>query len=91
MLRKPQGGRACRCPRAPGAAALQGPEHCNTQGERHGEREGDVEVLAHVMIGLTALGAERKQMLSPGVFTVKWKEAQDQGLGGSDKGQGSDR
>ena len=26
---------------------LQGPEHRDTQGERHGEREGDVEVLAH--------------------------------------------
>ena len=26
---------------------LQRPEHRNGQGERHGEREGDVEVLAH--------------------------------------------
>ena len=27
---------------------VQGPEHRDGQGERHGEREGDVEVLAHV-------------------------------------------
>ena len=26
---------------------LQGPEHRDGQGERHGKREGDVEVLAH--------------------------------------------
>ena len=27
---------------------LQGPEHRDGQGERHGERQGDVEVLAHL-------------------------------------------
>ena len=26
---------------------LHGPEHRHGQGERHGERQGDVEVLAH--------------------------------------------
>jgi len=38
---------------------LEGPEHRDTQGERHDYGEGDVEVLAHA-IGLTALGAEHK-------------------------------
>jgi len=69
---------------------LQGPEHRDTQGERHGDGQGDVEVLAHAN-RLTALGAERKQMLSLGEFSVKWKAAPNQGVGGSDKGQGSGR
>ena len=63
---------------------LQGPEHRDTQGERHNYGEGDVEVLSHAT-RLTALGAERKQMLSPGVCAAKAKEAHNQGLGGSDK------
>ena len=39
-----------------------------------------------------APGVERKWKLSPGIFAAKWKEAPNQGLGGSDKGQvlGSD-
>jgi hypothetical protein len=27
--------------------SLQGPKHRDPQGERHGERQGDVEILAH--------------------------------------------
>ena len=77
---------ALRC----GGWRLHGPEHSDTQGERHGERERDVEVLAHAN-RLTAPGAERKQMPSPGVFAVKWKAALNQALGGSDKGQGLGR
>ena len=38
---------------------LQGPEHRDTQGERHDYGEGDVEVLAHAN-RLTASGAEDK-------------------------------
>ena len=63
---------------------FQGPEHGDGQGERHGEGQGYVEVLAHA-IGLTAPGAERKWKLSPGVFAVKVKLTEDQGLKGSDK------
>ena len=63
---------------------LQGPEHRDTQGERHDYGEGDVEVLAHA-IGLTALGTERKRGLSLSAFAVKWKAAENQGLVGSDK------
>ena len=28
---------------------LQGPEHCDSQGERHDYGEGDVEILAHLL------------------------------------------
>ena len=63
---------------------LQGPEHRDTQGERHDNGEGDVEVLSHA-IGLTASGAEHKWKLSPGVCAVKAKGAVNQGVGGSDK------
>ncbi len=60
------------------------PEHRDGQGERHGDGEGDVQVLAHAN-RLTARGAEQKCKLSLGVYAVKWKEAENQGLGGSDK------
>ena len=73
-----------------GGRRLQGPEHRDGQGERHHYGEGDVEVLAHA-IGLTALGAERKWKLSPLWFAVKVKDTQNQGVGGSDKGQRSGR
>ena len=49
---------------------LQGPEHRDTQGERHGERQGDVEVLANSH-RLKALGKEHKGKLSFGSFAVK--------------------
>jgi len=64
---------------------LQGPEHRDGQGERHDYGEGDVEVLAHAT-RLTAPGAEHKRGLSLSVLAVKWKDTQNQGLGGSDKG-----
>jgi len=48
---------------------LRGPEHRDTQGERHNYGEGDVEVLAHT-IGLTALVAEHKEKLLLGVIRV---------------------
>ncbi|MEL0123647.1 MAG: hypothetical protein VW728_13605, partial [Paracoccaceae bacterium] len=59
-------------------------------GERHGEGQGDVEVLAHAN-RLTAPGTERKWKLSLLGFSVKVKAAPNQGVGGSDKGQGSGR
>jgi len=80
---------ACRCSPASGAAP-PGPEHGDGQGERHGGGQGYVEVLAHAT-RLTALGTERKQMLSQGIFAAKQKEASNQGVGGSDKGQGVSR
>ena len=61
------------------------PEHRDTQGERNDYGEGDVEVLAHAT-RVTAPGAERKWKLSFEGFAVKWKEAPNQGVGGSDKG-----
>ena len=64
---------------------LQGPEHCDGEGQRHDNGEGDVEVLAHKN-RLTALGAEHKEKLSPLGFADEAKEAHNQGLGGSDKG-----
>jgi len=67
---------------------LKGPEHRDTQGERHNYGEGDVKVLAHSH-RLKALGTEHKEKLRFWSFAVKAKEAQDQRLGGSDKGQGS--
>ena len=69
---------------------LQGLEHRNGEGQRHDNGEGDVEVLAHKN-RLTALGAEYKEKLSRLGFAVKAKEAHNQGVGGSDKGQGSRR
>jgi len=57
-------------PSGAGGRRLQGPEHRDGQGECHGEREGDVEVLAHAT-RLTALGTERKQKLSPVAFAAK--------------------
>ena len=38
---------------------LQGPEHRDSQGERHNESEGNVQILAHVN-RLTVLGPEHK-------------------------------
>jgi len=53
---------------------LQGPEHRDTQGERHDYGEGYVEVLAHAT-RLTAPRTEHKCKLSPGVFAAKAKAA----------------
>ena len=64
------------------------PEHRDGEGERHDYGEGDVEVLAHSN-RLSAMGAERKWKLSLVGFANKAKGAVNQGLGGSDKGQGS--
>ena len=63
---------------------LQGPEHRDTQGDRHNEGEGDVEVLAHAY-GLTALGLEHKEKHRFGRLAAKHKGSPNQGVGGSDK------
>ena len=69
---------------------LHGPEHRDGEGQRHDYGEGDVEVLAHAT-RLTAPRAEHKCKLSQGGFAAKVKAASNQGLGGSDKGQGVSR
>ena len=60
------------------------PKHGHCQNCGYNQSEGDIEILAHAN-RLTAPGAERKQMLSPGVFAVKVKDSQNQGLGCSNK------
>ena len=59
---------------------LQRPKHRDGQGERHGDGEGDVEVLAHAT-RLTAPSVEHKWKLSLGGSPLRRNTRQIRGLG----------
>ena len=60
------------------------PKHGYCQHGCDNQCERNIEILAHVN-RLKALGSEHKEKLTFGRLSVKTKEAQHQGLGGSDK------
>ena len=69
---------------------VQGPEHRDRERKEDDECQGNVEVLAHGA-GVPAPNFEGKRRLILGAQHLEWKCSPDQGLVGSDKGQGSGR
>ena len=60
------------------------PKHSHCQHSRDNQCERDIQILAHVN-RVYVQGAERKEKLRLVQFSIKAKEAANQGVGGSDK------